>query len=310
MTPERELLRLALTGPTPKIRQSSKTRAEYAADWKTFSAWCREHGQPALPTTQAIVLTYCHDLLSQGRKVATCQRHLSGINSFHREAGLPAPATQETRQFLTAVKRLRGEQTTQKRAVTLDQLRALVIPSADDTAGVRDRAVLLLGFSSALRRSNLVALDLADLRFHEQGLVLTIRREKQDRSGQGRILGVAYGTSRETCAAAAVHSWIGVRGETPGPLFTPVYHGRVVLRRLHPERIARIVKTAVAGLGLDATDYAGHSLRSGFVTTCLESGLNEIVIAAHVGHSSLSTTRRYFRRADPFRANPSGKIGL
>lgn len=310
MTPERELLTLALNATAPIIRQAPKTRLDYAAWWKSFTGWCQKNRQIALPAAHSTVLTYCYDLLSRGRKVSTCERHLSAVNSYHQQAGHAAPSTKETYQFLTAVKRLRGEQPQQKRALTLEQLRASTGAVGDGATAIRARAVLLLGFASALRRSNLVGLDLADVAFREEGLVLTIRREKQDRTGEGRIVAVARGKHPETDPVAAIRAWMEVRGDAPGPLFCPIYRSRVVVRRMHPERIAYTVKTAVAGLGLNPDEYGGHSLRAGLATLALEAGVSEILVATHTGHASLQTLRLYYRRADPFRANVSAMVGL
>jgi site-specific recombinase XerD len=309
---EAELLRLALQGEvkTAALRRSENTRAGYRADWRSFTAWCAALGHESLPASVTTILLYSHAQLEAGRKVSTAIRRLSAINSYHTAAGYDAPAGPQVWQFLLAVRRMRGEQPRQKQALTVDQLRRMCQALPLNAKGWRDRSVLTLGFGSGLRRSTLVALDLADVEFCPEGVILTIHREKQDRKGEGRRLGVVRGTQPDTCPVGTLETWIDWRGREPGPLFTPAIGGRVQLRRLRPAHVARIVKDAARRIGLDPTHLAGHSMRSGMVTTALENGCNEVLVMAHTAHQSLATLRKYLRRADPFRANASAMLGL
>lgn len=292
------------------IRRAENTRLGYAADWKAFTAWCKTHGHESLPAAPATVLLYSHAQLAAGRKVSTAIRHLSAINSYHSAAGEKPPANSEVWQFLLAVRRMRGEQPSQKNALAVDQLRTMCAAVPKNLRGIRDRAVLTLGFASALRRSTLVALDMDDVEFRSEGLVLTIRKEKQDRKAEGRVLGVVHGKHPDTCPVRALQAWITERGAAEGPLLLPVYRSFTTMRRLQPAHIARIVKGAAHRIGLDPKQFAGHSLRAGMVTTAIQNGANEMLVAAHTGHKSLAMLRKYFRRADPFRANVSAMIGL
>ena len=176
--------------------------------------------------------------------------------------------------------------------------------------GARDKAVLLVGFASALRRVNLAALDMRDIGIDGRGLLVAIRREKQDRIGQGRTLAVPRAKSVEMFAVRALEEWIRVRGPEPGPLFTAVPHGRPGLRRLHPHRIAIIVKHAAQRVGHAPREYGAHSLRAGFVTEALAGGAGELRAAAQTGHRSLNSLRIYYRPADPFAGNACGFLGL
>lgn len=311
-TAEKALMALVLKGELKRdaLRRAVNTRVGYAADWRLFTRWCQQQGSESLPATTQTVLLFVHSQLERGVKVATAIRYLSSINSYHSGAGEKPPANSEVWQFLLAIKRMRGEQPAQKDAITVDQLRMMVASRPHSPIGLRDRAILTVGFASGLRRSTLVALDLEDAEFRAEGLVLTIRKEKQDRRGQGRALGILPGKFPDTCPLQTLERWLRERGDAPGPLFTPVYAGHVLLRRMQPAQVARVVKVAAKAAGLDPARFSGHSLRAGMATAAIQNGAGELIVAAHLGHRNLSTTRKYFRRADPFRANASGLLGL
>ena len=294
--------------------RAPRTLLGYASDWKAFTAWCKEAGHESLPACTSTVALYLTDRLSRGYKITSAARFVSAIRWCHRQAGHESPCTREVYALLTGAQRIRCEQPDQKTPLTVDQLRQILGHMTEARAEVvRNRAILLFGFATALRRSNLCALDMADLRFLEGGVSVLIRREKQDQKGIGRVLGVVAGAHSETCPVKALRAWLDVRGDDkPGPVFTQtVGRGYVAtLKRLNPNRIGVIVQKAVASVGLDPRSYAAHSLRSGFVTEAIENGVGEFVVAAQTGHRSLVNLRRYFRSQDPFRGNPVSKLGL
>lgn len=292
------------------IRRAQNTHTSYTADWRTFTKWCREHRLESLPATTRTVMLYSHAQLEAGRRVSTAIHHLSAINSYHQAAGYPTPANSEVWQFLLAIKRMRGEQPRQKEAVTSTHIHAMCAAQPATLRGIRDRAILTIGFASALRRSTLVALNVDDVEMRPEGLVLTIRREKQDRKGEGRLIGIVHGKHAETCPVLALAAWLKERGLAPGALFTPVYFTIAQIRRLQPAHIAKIVKQAARLIGLDAKRIGAHSLRAGMVTTALNNGVAELVVMAQTGHKNVGTLKPYYRRSDPFRGNASGLIGL
>jgi site-specific recombinase XerD len=296
---------------TAALRRSENTRAGYAADFKSFRAWCAELGHESLPATANTVLLYSYAQLERGRKVSTAIRHLSAINSHHIAAGFAPPAGSQVWQFLLAVRRMRGEQPQQKRALTVEQLRQMCQKLPLNAKGWRDRSVLTLGYASGLRRSNLVALDLADVEFCPKGVILTIRKEKQDRLGEGRLLAVVRGEHPDTCPVGTLESWLDWRGrDDSGPLFTPAIGGRVQIRRLRPAHVACIVKAAAAAVEMDPAAVSGHSLRASCSTQALQNGCSDVLVMEHLGHKSVATLRKYLRRTDLFKANVSAMLGL
>lgn len=283
----------------------------YSKDWRSFLLWCAANNQEPLPAAESTLKLYVTDMLCRGHRIGTVRHHCYGIVHYHRMANHASPYTRETLAILRGAQRLRGEQPRQKTPINLENLRQmlrnLVLP---DPWKTRDRALLLLGFSTALRRSNIVGLDLADIEFTQGGLLVHVRREKQDQTGIGRTIGVPPGQAAETCPLHAIKDWLQIRGHRPGPLLLAISAGRNPLwRRLNPNTVGEVVKRAAESIGLDPGCYAGHSLRAGFVTEALPV-IGEILTARHTGHRSLQTLKRYMREENPFEANACAALGL
>jgi integrase len=177
--------------------------------------------------------------------------------------------------------------------------------------GARDRALVLLGFAGAFRRSELVGLDVADCAFGKDGLTITLRRSKTDQQGAGRKIGIPYGSNPETCPVRTVQAWIELAAIEDGPVFRSISrHGRVQPGRLSGIDVARVVKKLAERAGLDAVKYAGHSLRAGHATSAAIAGASERSIMNQTGHRSVQMVRRYIRDGSLFRENSAGKLGL
>ena len=177
--------------------------------------------------------------------------------------------------------------------------------------GLRDRALILLGFAGAFRRSELVALDIEDCTFGKDGLTVTLRRRKTDQDGAGRKIGIPYGSNPETCPVRTIQSWTEQAGIACGPLFRSTNrHRRIQAGRLSPVDVARIVKKLAERAGLDPAKFAGHSLRAGHATSAAIAGASERSIMNQTGHRSVKMVRRYIRDGSLFRENSAGKLGL
>lgn len=277
------------------VRLSLNTRKGYENDWKQFTAWCKASDRTPLPASSESVQLYLVDLLRQGRKILTAERRLSAIAHYHRDSGHEF-SRKEASALLDAARRHRPEQKRQVLPLTVSDLRkiaAQLVRDGSDRA-VRDRALLVIGMGSALRRCNISALDFEDVEFQPQGLVIRVRKEKNDQIGKGRLIGLPRGRHAATCPVRSLRAWLRVRGKGPGPLFI---HTAEVRRtghdgRIRPSYVCRIVQDAVAKIGLDPALYGGHSLRAGFVTAAAESGASELLIAAQTGHRNMIVLRQ------------------
>jgi integrase len=287
---------------------AQNTKRAYLADWRDFSAWCATHTLsplPATPTTLTLYLTAA----TARRKTSTLERRLCAIAAEHKAAGYPTPtADPDVRALLAGIRRAKGTRQTRKRPTVTHEVCAMVDALPDTLLGRRDRALLLLGFAGGFRRSELVALDVADVEETAGGLVVTIRRSKTDQEGAGRRVGIPYGGRH--CPARALHAWLAAAGIAAGPLFRRFdRQGRLLPLRLSDKGVARLVQRQAAALGLDPTQYGGHSLRAGLATAAAAAGKSERAIMAQTGHKSAEMVRRYIRDGELFRDN-AADLGL
>jgi len=237
---------------------------------------------------------------------------LNAIAEAHKAMGLDSPtSTGIVKNTLKGIKRTMGTASRQKAPAMTDDIRAMLEVADAGLIGVRDQALILLGFAGAFRRSELVSLDVEDCVFGKDGLTVMLRRSKTDQDGQGRKIGIPYGSNPETCPVRVVQTWLERAGATSGPLFRSINrHGRVQARRLSPGEVARIVKKLAERAGLDAAKFAGHSLRAGHATSAAIAGASERSIMFQTGHKSVQMVRRYIRDGNLFRENSGGKLGL
>jgi integrase len=235
-------------------------------------------------------------------KWSTLKRRLSGIARRHRLAGVALDLRHPAiRDVLAGIRRAFGCDATAKLALSPRDLRALLRAAPGGLRGCRDRAVLLVGFAGALRRSEIVALDREALVFSTRGVALTIRRSKSDPAGKADVIGIPMGRSALTCPVRALRKWIAAAGIRKGPVFRGIdRHGRV-LGRLSDRGVARIVKRCGRAAGLDPVGLAGHSLRSGFATSAAAAGAGLTSVMDQTRHRSVSTARRYVQRGAIFR---------
>lgn len=289
---------------------AENTLLGYQEDWKLFCKWAQKAGYPTLPASPETVARYLTQVIASGRKVTSAIRYTSGIGYFHKQAGHPNPVTAEIWKLLTGARRLRREQPRQMRPLTVDHLRSISAAlNAEGTLhAFRDRAILVLGFSSALRRANLAALELRDVEFHERGLIVRVHREKNNQAGRTRLIGIPRGQHPHTCAERCLTAWLDRRGHAPGPLFTRI--DRKSLESIRPVTVGRAVKAGVERIGLQPQAYGGHSLRAGFITAAVEANIEPLRVAAVSGHRSMDILQRYFRPTDLWRANCCSALGL
>jgi integrase len=293
--------------------RASSTRRAYAHDWQDFQTWCHLHGRIPLPAAVETVIFYATDLTkNQKKKLNTLQRRLAAISQLHQEAGFPSPTqTWAMKQFLAGLRRELGVAPERKRPLLAEDLREILADLPDTRLGKRDRALLLLGFSGAFRRSELVALDLTDLEETKDGLVVTIRKSKTDQEGQGRRLGLPPGTEPGSCPLSALETWRAAAGIESGALFRVMNrHDQVLPKRLSGEGVGIVVKRHVEALGFDPSQFAGHSLRAGLATSAAAAGKSERAIMQQTGHRSVNTVRRYIRDGNLFRENAADGLGL
>jgi integrase len=264
-----------------------------------------------LPASSDAVASYIADCAGR-LKVGTIQRRLNAIAEAHKAVEMDSPTHHAmVANTMKGIRRTKGTAPTQKAPMLTDDVRGMVDAAGAGLIGTRDRALIPLGFAGAFRRSELVALDIEDCTFGKDGLTVTLRRSKTDQDGQGRKIGIPYGSNPETCPVRVLQSWNEQAGIAGGPLFRSINrHGRIRAGRLSGIDVARVVKKLALRAGLDPAKYAGHSLRAGHATAAAIAGASERSIMKQTGHRSVQMVRRYIRDGSLFRENSGGKLGL
>ncbi|WP_426960037.1 tyrosine-type recombinase/integrase [Muricoccus radiodurans] len=291
-----------------------ETLRAYRTDLADFEAWCLAHRTAPLPAAPGTVAAYLAALAPTHSRSAL-DRRLAAIGHAHRVRGLDwTPGHPAIRTTLQGIARLHGSRVRQAAALTSAELRRLVATCDAGLTGCRDRALLLLGFAGALRRSELVGVDREHLRLSGEGLRLLLPRSKTDQAGEGVELGIPRGRKRETCPVRAVEAWIEAGDVRFGPLFTRIDRwGRLGHDRLSPDGVRQILlrRAAVAKVTVDAGErLSPHGLRAGFVTEAYGAGARDEEVMGHSRHKDLRTMRGYVRRAKLVTTSPVKLLDL
>ena len=276
--------------------RSPATLRAYRTDWGAFVTWCSAQDVTALPARSETVAAWIAARLEQGRKAATLARGVAAVSCAHELAGFERfSRSRVVQDALRGMRRTLGTAPTRKAPATVDLLRRMLDVQPDTLIGRRNRALLALGFAGALRRSELVMLEIGDLVPQEGGALLTLRRSKTDPDGASQTIGILNGSTIRALDHLA--AWCEATGITSGRLFRSVTrHGRVG-GSLSDRSVARIIKAAAETMGLDPERFSGHSLRAGFITSGAEAGADALLIAETSRHQSLDVLRNYVRRA-------------
>lgn len=298
-------------------RRTPGTVEKYERDFAAFEQWCAEGHASSLPAPPDVIVSYVAELAGiNGRKpyaVSTIQRKLAAIGYAHTQAGHPNPCRDPiVAEVMKGTRNELGTAPAEKRGVTTGDL-AAAVDAMDLTRmqSLRDRAVLLLDYAAALRRSELVALDVLDLVDEREGLLVKVRRSKRDQQAKGAKIPVVYGSRPETCPVRATRVWLSAAGITDGPAFRPVDKaGRVGDGRLSDRAVALIVKRHMAPLGHDVSDFSGHSLRRGMATEASRNGAPDRTIQKTTRHASAATLAPYIEDGQLWHDPASGYLGL
>jgi integrase len=285
------------------VNKADLTVRGYAADWRMFDGWCQRTGRNPLPATEETLGLYVAWLVGEReRKVSTATRHMAAIAHYHLAANLAKPGTADANRTLHGVRRSRNERPQGKLALRPSELaRAAKACDPKTNRGARNRAAIVLGFATSLRRSSLADLQLSDIAFEREGVAIYVRKEKQDQLGKGRVIGVWNGERPETDPPRVLRAWIARRGTWQGPLFPRVHLNDTVLReQLSGEAFHKIVQACLKRIGIEPKFYGAHSLRAGAVTAAAQLGRSDQEIMGLSGHTTPAVMKQYVRRARIF----------
>jgi site-specific recombinase XerD len=284
-----------------KAEKAEATRRAYGTDLRLFKEWCDTKGASVLPATPETVAAYLAHGVAQGAKASTLGRRVAAIRYAHKLASLPVPTdTEAVKATLRGIRRTIGAATVKKAPALAGRIKAMVHGCPDSLVGKRDRALLLMGFAGAFRRSELVALDVEHLQDTEEGLRVLISVSKTDQDAEGVTIAISRGA--DACPVRAVYEWLEAASIEAGPIFRPINKSGVVgTARLTDRSVANIVKVYAGRAGLDEKQFAGHSLRAGFLTSAAAAGKSIFKMMDVSRHKSVDTLRGYVRDAELFK---------
>ncbi|MDA9200186.1 tyrosine-type recombinase/integrase [Candidatus Pelagibacter sp.] len=299
-----------------KSSKANNTIRAYKSDFKDFALFCAQNGFKSLPSEPKIISLYLTHLSTKEAKMSTLKRRLVSIGVIHKLQGhyldTKHPSIIEN---IMGIKRRKGSFQKGKKPLLINDLKILinVIDKNynEEIMRVRDRSIILIGFSGGFRRNEIVSLDYDDLDFVSEGLKINLKRSKTDQFGEGSVKGLPYFDNLQYCPVLSVKKWIEISNIEKGPLFRRFSKGsKLTDNRLTDQTVALLIKKYLKLGGIESKNYSGHSLRSGFATSTAESGAEERSIMAMTGHKSTEMVRRYIKEANLFKNNALNKIKI
>ena len=299
-----------------KSSKASNTVRAYKSDFNDFEIFCARNGFNSLPSEPKIVSLYLTHLSTKNAKMSTLKRRLVSIGVIHRLKGhyldTKHPSIIEN---IMGIKRRKGSIQKSKKPLLINQLKQLINvideQKNEEIKKLRDRSIILVGFTGGFRRNEIVSLDYEDLDFVQEGLKIQIRRSKTDQFGEGSVKALPYFDSSKYCPVISLKNWIEISKIESGPLFRRfVKDSKLSKNRLTDQTVALLIKEYLMLAGIESKNYSGHSLRSGFATSAAESGAEERNIMAMTGHKSTEMVRRYIKEANLFKNNALNNIKI
>ena len=296
--------------------KANNTVKAYKSDFNDFGLFCVKNKFKSLPSEPKIVSLYLTHLSTKDIKMSTLKRRLVSIGVIHKLKGLYLDTKHPSIiENLMGIKRRKGSIQKGKKPLLISNLKQIINvidkEKNEEIKKLRDRSIILIGFSGGFRRKEIVSLDYEDLDFVEEGLKINLRRSKTDQFGEGSIKGLPYFDSAQYCPVVSIQKWIEISKINSGALFRRFNKGsKLSKNRLTDQTVALLIKKYLKLAGIESRDYSGHSLRSGFATSAAESGAEERSIMAMTGHKSSEMVRRYIKEANLFKNNALNKIKI
>jgi site-specific recombinase XerD len=299
-----------------KSSKATNTVRAYKSDFNDFGLFCVKNGFKSIPSDPKIVSLYLTYLSSKNIKISTIRRRLVSIGVIHKIKGFYLDTKHPIiiENFL-GIKRRKGVNQKGKKPLLINDLKNIINvidkEKEADIKKLRNKALLLIGFSGGFRRNELVSLDFEDIEFVFEGLKIIVKKSKTDQFGEGFMKGIPHFENSLYCPVTSLKRWINFSKIKKGPLFLRFSKGsKLTNTRLTDQSVALIIKEYLNKAGIDSKNYSGHSLRSGFATSAAEAGAEERSIMSMTGHKSSEMVRRYIKEANLFKNNALNKIKI
>ena len=296
--------------------KASNTVRAYKSDFNDFELFCAKNGFKSLPSDPKIVSLYLTYLSTKDSKISTLKRRLVSIGVIHKLKGYYLDTKHPSIiENIMGIKRRKGSIQLSKKPILISSLKKIINVIDDqnkkEIKKLRDRSIILIGFSGGFRRNEIVSLDYDDLDFVSDGLKINLRRSKTDQFGEGFTKALPYFDNTQYCPVLSLKKWIEISKITSGAVFRRFSKGsKLSENRLTDQTVALLIKEYLNLAGIDSKNYSGHSLRSGFATSAAESGAQERSIMAMTGHKSTEMVRRYIKEANLFKNNALKNIKI
>jgi len=299
-----------------KSSKANNTIRAYKSDFNDFGLFCAQNGFKSLPSEPKVISLYLTYLSTKNVKMSTLKRRLVSIGVIHRLKGhyldTKHPSIIEN---IMGIKRRKGSIQKGKKPLLISNLKSIINvidqQKKDEIIRLRDRSIILIGFSGGFRRNEIVSLDYDDLDFVQEGLKISLKRSKTDQFGEGSVKGLPYFDNPQYCPVISLQKWLKISNINKDSLFRRFTKGsNLSENRLTDQTVALLIKKYLQLAGIDSKNYSGHSLRSGFATSAAESGAEERSIMAMTGHKSTEMVRRYIKEANLFKNNALNKIKI
>ena len=296
--------------------KANNTVRAYKSDFNDFGIFCAQNGFKSLPSDPKIVSLYLTYLSTKNAKMSTLKRRLVSIGVIHKLKGhyldTKHPAIIEN---IMGIKRRKGSIQKAKKPILINNLKKIINvidqEKKEEIKKLRDRSIILIGFSGGFRRNEIVSIDYDDLDFVPEGLKISIRRSKTDQFGEGFTKALPYFDNSQYCPVVSLKKLLDLSKINTGPVFRRFIKGSKLSEyRLTDQTVALLIKKYINLAGIDNKNYSGHSLRSGFATSAAESGAEERSIMAMTGHKSTEMVRRYIKEANLFKNNALNKLKI
>ena len=296
--------------------KAKNTVRAYKSDFRDFSLFCVQNDFKNLPSDPKIVSLYLTHLSTKDIKISTIKRRLVSIGVIHKMKGhyldIKHPLIIEN---LMGIKRRKGTVQKGKKPLLIRDLKTIIDiinqQKIEDIKKLRDKTIILIGFSGGFRRNEIVSLDVDDLEFVYEGVKITVKKSKTDQFGEGFIKALPYFENELYCPVISLKRWLNISKITKGSIFRRFTKGsNLSNNRLTDQTVALLIKEYLKLAGMDSSNYSGHSLRSGFATSAAESGVEERSIMAMTGHKSTEMVRRYIKETNLFKNNPLSKMKI
>ena len=296
--------------------KAANTIKAYKSDFKDFELFCLKNSFKTLPSNPNVVSLYLTYLSTKDAKISTLRRRLVSIGVVHKMKGHYLDTKHPSIiANLMGIKRRKGSIQKGKKPILISHLKTIVNvisnQKTEELKIIRDKTIILIGFSGGFRRNEIVSLDFDDLEFVNEGVKINLKKSKTDQYGEGTIKALPYLSNAMYCPVINLKKWLNYSKINNGPIFRRFTKGsKLSDKRLTDQTVALLIKKYLNLSGINSENYSGHSLRSGFATATAESGADERSIMAMTGHKTTQMVRRYIKEANLFKNNALNKIKI